>query len=109
MGKTFRDEDDWSFDEVKKDSSGLGELKYSKPDFSNASSTEDDTVGSWMLTMLLLSISLFNIFYFFHLATGNSCSESKKNYARASLVYCAIGICLVVILFMLRGCAAITR
>ncbi|WP_458460702.1 hypothetical protein [Paenibacillus sp.] len=61
--------------------------------------------GSWMLTLLLLAIPLVNIIMLFVWAFGNS-NPSKANYAKASLLWIAIGI-VVYILIVALGLTAV--
>ena len=62
-----------------------------------------DSVGSWMLTMLLAGIPLFGVVYILILAFGSGRSASKKNWARATLVWGIIGFILVLVLYVALG------
>lgn len=62
-----------------------------------------DSVGSWMLTILLASIPLFGLVYILILAFGSGRSASKKNWARATLVWGIIGFILVLVLYVALG------
>ena len=66
-----------------------------------------DSVGSWMLTILLASIPLFGVVYILILAFGNGRSASKKNWARATLVWGIIGFILVLVLYAVLGSAVL--
>ncbi|NLT26772.1 MAG: hypothetical protein GXX90_09025 [Microbacteriaceae bacterium] len=59
-----------------------------------------DSVGSWMLTIFLLGLPLVGLIYLLVVAFGGSSSESKQNFARASLIWYLISIVLTIILFV---------
>ncbi|UJF36234.1 hypothetical protein L0M14_02730 [Paenibacillus hexagrammi] len=50
-----------------------------------------------MITILLLAIPLVNIVMLFVWAFGGGANPSKANYAKASLIWAAIGIVLYII------------
>ena len=62
-----------------------------------------DSVGSWMLTILLASLPLFGLVYILILAFGSGRSASKKNWARATLVWGIIGFILAFVLYVALG------
>ena len=62
-----------------------------------------DSVGSWMLTILLAGIPLFGLVYILILAFGSGRSASKKNWARATLVWGIIAFILVLVLYVALG------
>ena len=62
-----------------------------------------DSVGNWMLTILLASIPLFGLVYILILAFGSGRSASKKNWARATLVWGIIGFILAFVLYVALG------
>ena len=66
-----------------------------------------DSVGSWMLTILLASIPLFGLVYILILAFGSGRSASKKNWARATLVWGIIASILVLVLYAALGSAVL--
>lgn len=55
--------------------------------------------GSWMLTIFLMMIPLVNIIMLFVWAFGDS-NPSKANYAKASLLWAAIGIVVYILVFV---------
>jgi hypothetical protein len=61
------------------------------------------SVKDWMITILLLAIPIVNIVLLFVWAFSKGENPTKANYAKASLIWAAIGIVLyiffVVILF----------
>ena len=62
-----------------------------------------DSVGSWMLTMLLAGIPLLGLAYVLYLAFGSGRSASKKNWARATLIWAVIGAVLGIVFFFVLG------
>lgn len=70
------------------------------------------SLGDWMLTIFLLSLPLVNIILLFVWGFGEQTPISKKNFARASLIWMGIGIILSIlfgsaIIALLGGLAAI--
>ncbi|TMV51340.1 hypothetical protein FE783_06030 [Paenibacillus mesophilus] len=55
----------------------------------------------WMITILLLALPIVNIIMLFVWAFGGGANPSKANYAKAALVWAAIGIVLYLIFFVL--------
>ncbi len=71
--------------------------------------TENKTmsVGDWMLTLLLASIPLVGVVMLFVWAFGDSTNLSKKNWAKATLIFLAILLVLYLILgFVILGALA---
>ena len=62
-----------------------------------------DSVGSWMLTILLAGLPIFGLVYILILAFGSGRSVSKKNWARATLVWGIIASVLVLVLYAVMG------
>ena len=62
-----------------------------------------DSVGSWMLTILLAGLPIFGLVYILILAFGSGRSASKKNWARATLVWGIIGFILAFVLYVALG------
>ncbi|GHV19248.1 hypothetical protein FACS189425_09670 [Clostridia bacterium] len=54
-------------------------------------SGEVSSMGSWLLTYLLLCIPIVGFVMLFVWAFGNTADKSKQNWARASLVWMVIG------------------
>lgn len=67
----------------------------------------EDSVGSWMLTIFLLGIPVVGFIYVLILAFGAD-TGAKKNYARATLIWMAIGIVIstIILVIMLASGAA---
>ena len=58
---------------------------------------KDMTVGDWLITMLILIIPIVNIVMLFIWGFGSP--DSRRNYARASLIWMGIGIVLMFIFY----------
>ncbi|WP_228469302.1 hypothetical protein [Paenibacillus sp. JNUCC31] len=63
--------------------------------------------GSWMLTLFLMMIPLVNIIMLFVWAFGDS-NPSKANYAKAALLWAAIGIVIWILIVVLGVSAAVS-
>ena len=66
-----------------------------------------DSVGSWMLTILLAGLPIFGLVYILILAFGSGRSVSKKNWARATLVWGIIAFVLVLVLYVALGASVL--
>lgn len=55
------------------------------------------SVGEWLLTMLIMIIPIANIVMLFVWGFGSQ--DPRRNYARASLIWMAISIVLVIIFY----------
>ena len=66
-----------------------------------------DSVGSWMLTILLAGLPIFGLVYILILAFGSGRSVSKKNWARATLVWGIIASVLVLVLYAVLGASVL--
>jgi hypothetical protein len=78
------------------------EIAYAPVPQQYAPADETVTLGNWMLTYLLLAIPLVGTIMLFVWAFGSS-PASKKNWARAVLLWAVIGIVVVVILAVITG------
>ena len=52
----------------------------------------DESVGSWMLTLLLCGIPVIGFIYLLVLAFGSGAAPSKRNFARAALIWSLIAL-----------------
>lgn len=59
--------------------------------------TKDMTVGDWLITMLIQIIPIVNLVMLFIWGFGSP--DPRRNYARASLIWFAIGIVLMIIFY----------
>lgn len=55
----------------------------------------------WMITLLLLAIPIVNIIMLFVWGFGGGTNPSKANFAKASLLWMAIGIVLYIVFVVL--------
>lgn len=55
------------------------------------------SMGDWILTIILMAIPVVNIIMLFVWGFGSSTPLSKKNFAKAQLIFMAIGIVLMII------------
>lgn len=55
------------------------------------------TIGDWIITMILMCIPLVNLIMLFVWAFSSSTPVSKANWAKASLIFMAIGLILMII------------
>lgn len=62
-------------------------------------------VGEWVLTIFLLAIPLVNIVMLFVWGFGGGANPSKANYAKAALIWMAIGIVLTILFYVIFGAA----
>ena len=61
----------------------------------------DESVGSWMLTLFVCGIPVIGVIYLLVLAFGSSAAPSKRNFARAALIWTLIALVVTVVL---RSC-----
>ena len=81
-------------------STGGGALAAARSEDSESA----DSVGSWMLTILLVvGIPVFGFIYLLILAFGSGHSASKRNWARATLIWMVIIIVLSIALVFVLG------
>ena len=62
----------------------------------------DESVGSWMLTLLVSSIPVIGFIYLLVLAFGSGAAPSKRNFARATLIWALIALAVTVVF---RSCS----
>ena len=61
----------------------------------------DESVGSWMLTLFVCGIPVIGVIYLLVLAFGSGAAPSKRNFARAALIWTLIALAVTVVL---RSC-----
>lgn len=72
--------------------------KVQEQRYDNFEKTSNEmTVGDWLITMLILIIPIVNIVMLFIWGFGNP--DPRRNYARASLIWMAISIVLMLIFY----------
>ena len=62
----------------------------------------DESVGSWMLTLFVCGIPVIGVIYLLVLAFGSGAAPSKRNFARAALIWTLIALVVTVVL---RSCS----
>ena len=80
-------------------STGGGALAAARSEDSESA----DSVGSWMLRILLVRIPVFGFIYMLILAFGSGHSASKRNWAKATLIWMVIIIVLSIALVFVLG------
>ena len=70
--------------------------------------TEVSTTGEWVLTLFLMAIPLVGFILTCVWAFGNTADLSKKNWAKAQLIWIIIGVIVVVIFYAVFGAAFMT-
>lgn len=63
----------------------------------------DDSVGGWMITLLLCWIPLLGFVYLLVLALSSASSPSKRNFARAVFIWQIIGVVVTIIVLVVFG------
>ncbi|MBW6460842.1 MAG: hypothetical protein K0B08_09730 [Bacteroidales bacterium] len=61
------------------------------------------TTGDWFITLLITAIPLIGLIMLFVWAFSGSVNPNKANWAKASLIWVAIGILLSIIFFAIIG------
>ena len=62
---------------------------------------EATSTGKWVLTLFLVCIPILNIILMFVWAFGASTEPSKKNWARANIIWAVIGIIVTIAFFVI--------
>lgn len=67
------------------------------------------TVGQWVLTIFLSGLGIIGLILLFVWAFGSDTPESKRNYAKAMLIWYAISVGIVIVTYILMfACVGIT-
>lgn len=61
------------------------------------------SVGEWVLSLLITALPIINIIMLFVWGFGSNTPVSKANWAKAMLIWTAIGIALVIVSFLIVG------
>ena len=69
-------------------------------------STNEISVGNWVITILLTAIPVVNIIMLFVWAFGSGTPQTKANWAKAMLIWVAISVILGAIWLMIFGTMA---
>ncbi|GIK59884.1 MAG: hypothetical protein HND39_03790 [Ignavibacteriota bacterium] len=62
---------------------------------------QEVSVGDWMITLLITALPLIGLIMLFVWAFGDGTNPSKKNWAKATLIWYAIWFVLVIIFFIM--------
>ncbi|WP_267740023.1 hypothetical protein [Myroides injenensis] len=65
------------------------------------------SVGDWIVTLLIMLIPLVNIVMLFVWGFDSNGNRNRANWAKAQLIFMAIGIGLWILLILIIGSAAI--
>lgn len=68
-----------------------------------ASNSQSVTVGEWVVTLLLGFIPVVNIIMLFVWGFGGNTAEAKANWAKATLIWLAIGLGLYLVFGLIIG------
>jgi len=66
------------------------------------------TVGDWFIAMLITTIPVVGIIMLFAWAFGSNTNVNKANWAKASLIWMAIGVAIAMVVFGVLGLAFFT-
>jgi di/tricarboxylate transporter len=69
---------------------------------------QQESLGGWILAVLLTLIPIVNIIYLLVLAFGTGPSVAKRNFAWATLIWMAVGIVLSIVLAILLAAAGLS-
>ena len=64
------------------------------------------SMGSWLITLIVLAIPCVNIIMYFVWAFGNG-NENRKNFCRAGLIMMAISVVFMVLFYSIIGASII--
>ena len=70
-------------------------INYSNQQESNVSNGQVVKVGDWMLTIFISGIPLVGFIMLFVWAFGSTENKSKQNWAKANLIWLAVGAAMV--------------
>lgn len=85
--------------------SSLIKEMFTSGTMSNYDENQPVTMGNWMITLLVLSIPLVNIFMLFYWAFNSSTNPSKRTYCQAILMYGLLALGIVAVAVILRSVA----
>ncbi len=82
--------------------------QYQQPVYNRQNLEEPNTVGDWVLTIFLTCIPCVGLILLFVWAFGSDANKSKSNWAKAQLIWIAIGIAISVVVYTIVGAAIIS-
>ena len=80
---------------------------YSQPNTYTTEAESPNSVGDWVLTLFLTCIPIVGIVLLFVWAFGGNTQKSKANWAKAQLIWTAVGIIFTIIFYVSIGAAII--
>ncbi len=89
------------------DGNNFNQNAYSQPNTYTTEAESPNSVGDWVLTLFLTCIPLVGIVLLFVWAFGGNTQKSKANWAKAQLIWTAVGIILTIIFYVSIGAAII--
>jgi len=84
-----------------------GSSSYSPPAAAASAGSDPVTIGDWIITYLLMCIPLINFILLFVWAFDSNTKPSKKNWAKASLIWIAIVFGIMIMFSVLFGAAIV--
>lgn len=66
-----------------------------------------DSIGSWIVAIIVASIPVVGFIYLLVVAFGGSASQARRNWARAQFILSLIAIALMVLFIAAGGLAAL--
>ena len=82
-----------------------GQPVNQQPVYQQPMGEEPVGIGEWMLTTLLCCIPIVNLVMLFVWGFGSGTKTSKKNWAKASLIWAAIILVIYIIIIVAFGAA----
>jgi hypothetical protein len=71
--------------------------------FTSTQSLEPVKVGDWFITILITAIPLVGLIMLFVWAFGSGTNPNKANWAKATLIWCLVGIVIGIIFIIVFG------
>lgn len=81
---------------------------YQQPAGPNLAGDAELTVGNWMVTILLMCLPIVNIVMLFVWGFSDATPFAKKNWAKAQLIWMAIGIGISIIIVIITVVAGVS-
>lgn len=78
---------------------------YQQPNFE---SEQPMSLGEWIITLILTAIPCVGLIMLLVWAFGGTTQTTKKNFARAQLIFTLIAIVVVVVLYAIIGVTALS-
>ena len=82
---------------------------YQQPNGYTTEAEAPNSIGDWVLTIFLTCIPLVGLVLLFVWAFGGNTQKSKANWAKAQLIWTAVGIVCWIIFYVTLGAAIINE